>query len=351
MKYDTPSHIIVDWRQMRRWHLSEARLPPGSLILFREMSFWERYRAYIIATIVFILVQTALIVLLLLERKRRKQAGSSLARLYNLELVASDLATKLSDCDPDQVEAEIERGLSGILAAEAIDNVSWFVIPETELPVSQIYSVSRTGIPAEPCFFSRANLPWCTDRLLDGETVVVTGMENLPVEAARDQRYFTERWVRSVALIPSSSITSGKGVLALVCFVVEREWPASLISRLGVLGNIMGSALSRKRAQEEQRESEQRFRHLFEQSSIGIALEDTKGGLLYTNPALCSMLGYREEELRGLNYTQLTGSDDEEEDKKLFEELLAGFRESYQIERLHMRKDGTRIWGRLMFEC
>ncbi|WP_158750390.1 PAS domain S-box protein [Acidobacterium sp. S8] len=346
VKHFTPSHIIMDWRQMQRWQLAETRLPSGSVVLFREISFWERYSAPIIGTIIFVLAQSALIVWLLLERKRRKQARSSLARLYSLELVASELATKLSDCPADRVEAEIESGLSGILAAERIDRVSWFVIPEANLPVTQIYSVSRTGIPEEPCFFSRAELPWCTARLLSGEVVTATGIENLPAEASCDQHYFTERWVRSVALIPSTSITSGKGVLALICFVVEREWPASLISRLGVLGNIVGSALSRKCAQEQQRESEQRFRHLFEQSSIGIALEDTEGRLLYTNPALSSMLGYTDEEMRGLNYAQLTGSD-EEEDRILFEELLVGCRESYQIERLHMRKDGTRIWGRL----
>jgi PAS domain S-box-containing protein len=110
---------------------------------------------------------------------------------------------------------------------------------------------------------------------------------------------------------------------------------------------MIAGALIRKHAQEEKYESEQRFRHLFEQSSIGIALEDLNGRLLYTNPALCSLLGYTEDETRGLNYAELTGTEDEDDEKELFQELLAGVRESYQIERRHTRKDGTRIWGRL----
>src|SRR5262249_30085028 len=33
-----------DWRQLRRWGLSEAALPPGSIVLDRQPTFWERYR-------------------------------------------------------------------------------------------------------------------------------------------------------------------------------------------------------------------------------------------------------------------------------------------------------------------
>src|SRR6185369_1541770 len=39
-----------DWRQLRRWGLREGRLPPGSVVKFRELSAWERYRWPIIGT-------------------------------------------------------------------------------------------------------------------------------------------------------------------------------------------------------------------------------------------------------------------------------------------------------------
>ena len=38
----------VDWRQLRRWGISEARVPAGTLIRFREPSVWDRYRVYIL---------------------------------------------------------------------------------------------------------------------------------------------------------------------------------------------------------------------------------------------------------------------------------------------------------------
>src|SRR5262245_36066180 len=39
--FSTPK---FDWREMQRWGISENRLPPGSEILFREPTAWERYR-------------------------------------------------------------------------------------------------------------------------------------------------------------------------------------------------------------------------------------------------------------------------------------------------------------------
>ena len=49
-----------DWRELQRWKISEKLLPPGSTVLFREPTVWERYRAWIIAGLsIFILQATA----------------------------------------------------------------------------------------------------------------------------------------------------------------------------------------------------------------------------------------------------------------------------------------------------
>ena len=64
----------VDWRQLRRWGISEARVPAGTLIRFREPSVWDRYGAYIVGAVIILLGQTALIAGLLVQRTRRRQA-------------------------------------------------------------------------------------------------------------------------------------------------------------------------------------------------------------------------------------------------------------------------------------
>ena len=62
----------VDSRALRRWNLDEARLPPGTNVLFREPSIWAQYRAEILGVISLVALQTLLIVALLLYIRKRR---------------------------------------------------------------------------------------------------------------------------------------------------------------------------------------------------------------------------------------------------------------------------------------
>jgi signal transduction histidine kinase len=63
-----------DWREMRRWGISESRLPPGSEIHFRALTAWERYRWQITSVLMALVLQSAMISWLLLEQHRRRKA-------------------------------------------------------------------------------------------------------------------------------------------------------------------------------------------------------------------------------------------------------------------------------------
>jgi PAS domain S-box-containing protein len=65
---------MVDWRQLRRWGISEKRLPVGTVVRFREPSVWEAYKWYIISGISLIILEAALITALLWHRARRRKA-------------------------------------------------------------------------------------------------------------------------------------------------------------------------------------------------------------------------------------------------------------------------------------
>ena len=71
---------MFDWRALKQWGISESRLPPNSVVRFREPSIWEQYRWYIIAALVIIVIQTALIADLLLQHTRRRRSETDLRR-------------------------------------------------------------------------------------------------------------------------------------------------------------------------------------------------------------------------------------------------------------------------------
>ncbi|WP_416672439.1 PAS domain S-box protein [Egbenema bharatensis] len=105
--------------------------------------------------------------------------------------------------------------------------------------------------------------------------------------------------------------------------------------------------MEERRAQAEAalRQSEVRFRGIFETAAIGIGLTTLEGDLLDCNSATLQMLGYSREELQHLNFRQYSHPDDLEEDLRLYEELLAGRCDSYQMEKRYIRKNGQVFWA------
>jgi two-component system cell cycle sensor histidine kinase/response regulator CckA len=90
-----------------------------------------------------------------------------------------------------------------------------------------------------------------------------------------------------------------------------------------------------------------RFKAIFEEAAIGIALVDMEGRPVASNPALRRMLGYSEDELSRMPFTDFTHPDDVAADWDLFSELVEGRRDSYRMEKRYFRKDGSLLWGRL----
>ncbi len=83
----------VDWRELRRWHIPESALPPGSLVLYRQPDVWQLYKWYIVGGIALILLQTALIVALLWYRARRRRSEQELAITYDRLRMAMEAAS------------------------------------------------------------------------------------------------------------------------------------------------------------------------------------------------------------------------------------------------------------------
>ncbi|HXY09979.1 MAG TPA: PAS domain S-box protein [Terriglobales bacterium] len=89
------------------------------------------------------------------------------------------------------------------------------------------------------------------------------------------------------------------------------------------------------------------FYDAFKASPIGIALENLEGQPLFVNQALCSMLGFSEEELRSKHCVDFSPPEDAAKDWALFEQLRMGLIDHYHLDKRFCRRDGSLIWGRL----
>jgi formate hydrogenlyase transcriptional activator len=100
----------------------------------------------------------------------------------------------------------------------------------------------------------------------------------------------------------------------------------------------------RKQAEAALRKSEERWRSVYENSAIGVALTGLNGRFLAANRAYEKMLGYTEEELRKLTFLEITEEDYRDANWESISELLEGKRQQFQIEKQYRRKDGTLRW-------
>src|SRR6201991_972101 len=89
-----------------------------------------------------------------------------------------------------------------------------------------------------------------------------------------------------------------------------------------------------------------RWRSVFDNSAIGVAIADLNGHVLATNATYRKMLGYSESEFEGLSFIEITHEDYREANWALVTELLEGKRDQFQIEKQYWRKDGSLVWVR-----
>lgn len=110
------------------------------------------------------------------------------------------------------------------------------------------------------------------------------------------------------------------------------------------VGGVSYDITSQIRAVQEVRDSEERFRATFEQAAVGIAHVALDGTWMRINQRYCDIVGYTEDELRGLTFRDITHPDDIANDLELRDELVARGSGSYINEKRYLRKDGGFVW-------
>src|SRR3989475_12141231 len=173
---------MFDARQLRRWGLSESRLPPGSVVLFREPTVWDLYKWHVAAAGVVTGLQALLIVALLIERRHRKRNKRRLDERLRFETLLSDLCAGFLKIRADEADQQIERSLRRIVEDLGVDRASLGEFTAESL-IRVTHSWTREGIAPVPRVFEAPELPWITRRLRDRHVVTCSRPDELPDDA------------------------------------------------------------------------------------------------------------------------------------------------------------------------
>jgi signal transduction histidine kinase/ABC-type uncharacterized transport system substrate-binding protein len=112
-----PGPTIYDWRELRRWRISENLLPAGSVVQFREPTLWQRYRWYVLGSILVCFVEAVLIWSLLANLTRRRRAEKS---LLESQEALSDMSQRLIEAqekERSRIALELHDDINQRLAA------------------------------------------------------------------------------------------------------------------------------------------------------------------------------------------------------------------------------------------
>ena len=146
------------------------------------------------------------------------------------------------------------------------------------------------------------------------------------------------------------------GVLGpLICLRADgEEFPAEITISKTEMGEqkiytaILRDITVRMQTEAALRESEQRFRSIFEQSPIGMGLIDTlNSSFIQVNPKYCEIVGRTNDEMMSLNFHMITHPDDVGKDQDEIQRLINGEIRSYNFDKRYIRPDQSVVWAHL----
>src|SRR6266481_2775565 len=291
-------------------------------------------------------LEAFLLIWLWLEMPRRRKAESALKKMHSVQRAISRASGRIVSLKSEELEQGLQNELYAIGEMLEVDQISWLQQCRDGAPYARMQTSKVSKEIPSAVESPLSQLPWISGALLGGAPVRLRRLQDLPPEAEADRKVLKACGVKSLAMIPSSG---GEGVNALVLtsFTKEMDWDEEVVAQMSVVASVFASAYAKKAASEAVHASELKFRHLFEDSPIGIALLDSGGQLRMSNERLANLLVYSRAELKLKSILDVAHPGDVPQTWLQIQEVVAGVRETAQTEKRFLRSDGSVIWGRM----
>jgi len=140
------------------------------------------------------------------------------------------------------------------------------------------------GPPVPRRMMVRVFFPWVTQKILCGETLAISNIEDLPPEAALDRESYRLYGVRSTLVIP---LFTGAGlVFGALSFGVlreKRDWPEAIVKRLQLIAQVFANAIAGRQAEKALRESETRLSLATNAAEVGLWILELDTGKVWVS--------------------------------------------------------------------
>ena len=282
--------------------------------------------------------------MLSVETKPQEDITAGKQRSFEIAREVLRSCSELAECKSEDIERVVWRAVGEIEHAEL---AGWFFLAES----GELTNVFRsTPNPISLCSaFSNGlrGLPWCLSQLNAGTAVLIDDVNELPEFAEIDRQSLKDAAVRSVALLPSNSTSTGHTILILLSVSNETNWSDEINEQCALLETMFSIASQRMPIREKPQTVVKYFEQLLATSANGMALVNNEGQIITTNRALRNALGYSDDELRNMKCDDLINPAPRSADNALLKNLSEAALENQQIERILLRKDRSLMAARI----
>ncbi len=254
-----------------RSHVAQPLIVAGELIGFLSFGCIRRERVWPED----LLPRMRLLAEIFASAIARKRTQEELDHALGFERLLADLSASMLGARSLDVDRFIPEALQAIGEFLRVERVALWRVSPGEERFSLMHWWSAAGVPAPPIEFHEADVPWFSDRLLRGEVVHFTNLEELPADAGAEQR-LQELGIRSLLLVPLWVERNIAGVLSFAALNNERSWPAAFVPRVKLIGEALANLLERDRkakqlaeAQSEAAQYRERLAHLVRVHTVG----------------------------------------------------------------------------------
>ena len=111
-----------------------------------------------------------------------------------------------------------------------------------------------------------------------------------------------------------------------------------------LVGMILQIQRQRHKEHQELQSAEKKFRLIFEKANVGINFVNRDGTITASNQKFCDLVGYTQDELRGISFKDITYEEDLQNDTQHLDDLLRGITTGYCIDKRYVCKDKSLLW-------
>jgi signal transduction histidine kinase len=207
---------------------------------------------------------------LVLERAGRRRAERSLGERLSFETLLSEQVATFSRVSGADVDRAIQRALRQMADFLVVDWGNLTEYSDDSQTARATHWWVAEGVGPQPSAIGFDEIPWVVTRLRRGELVRFSRIEELPEsEAAADRRTYRRLGIKSQVAVPLTVEGAVVGALAFSTVGTERVWRDEFVQRLHLLGEVLASALSRRRSEMEGQRLRQDLAHVGRVSTMG----------------------------------------------------------------------------------